>query len=358
MIRRDIAVQRLYNHRLAAPGFSTPQEVVGWMGAVQAQEYAFAKWALAMRMRIDIQDAELEQAFNAGLILRVHVMRPTWHFVLPADVRWMQSLSAQRVIQSQASRYRQLELDEALFARCEPVIVKALEGDKQLTRAELAAELGKAGMHLQGERLGHILLRLEVKALVCSGPRRGKQFTYMLLDERAPHAKSLPRDEALALLTQRYFQSHAPATAQDFAWWSGLTVGDVRTGLEMLKPRFLPEVIDGKTYWHDPSLPELAELPLVVHLLPTYDEFHNGYKDYSPVFEPAYIEQVSQVGRTFSSYYAINGQIAGMWKRTFHKGAVIITRMPFRELSPRESDAFAMAAGCFGEFLNMHVVLA
>jgi hypothetical protein len=244
-----------------------------------------------------------------------------------------------------ASRYRQLEIDDGLIARSHPVVAKALEGGKQLTRGELGTELERAGIHAQGERLGHIMHNLEMQALICSGPRRGKQFTYMLLDERAPNAKILPYDDALALLTQRYFQSHAPATAQDFAWWSGLTVGDARIGLEMLKPRFVPALIDGKTYWYNPSSAETRDPPLTVHLLPSYDEFANGYVDYSPVLSPSYAEQANVVGRAF---YSVNGRFAGMWKRSFQKGTAVITRRPFQELSAAGCEASPLLPGVSG----------
>jgi Winged helix DNA-binding domain len=358
----DIALRRLHNHQLEAPVFGTPEEVVRWMGAVQAQEYAFAKWALGMRLRIDITETAIEQAFNAGRILRTHLMRPTWHFVLPEDIRWMQALTASRVIQTMASRYRLLEIDDDLLSRSFPVIEKALEGGRQLTRREIGAALEKSGIHAQGERLGHIAGRAELEGLICSGPRIGRQFTYMLLAERAPHARELPLDEALAKLTRRYFRSHGPATTQDFAWWSGLTIGDAKAGLEMLRSQLEQEVVDGKAYWYDlttdsSSKPELKEDILCFHLLPVLDEFTNGYKGYSPILDPQFAERLREAGRSFSAFYTFNGQVAGMWKRTIQKDAVHITRMPFIELGATESEAFALAAGCFGDFIGMHVVL-
>ncbi|MBK8031171.1 MAG: winged helix DNA-binding domain-containing protein [Chloroflexi bacterium] len=200
----QIALQRLYNQRLVGTPFDKPEAVVAWMGAVQSQEYALAKWALGQRTAA-MSDDLVDQAFAAGKILRTHVMRPTWHFVTPFDIRWMLQLTAPRVHALNAYMYRKLELDEALLQRANGVLAEALEGGQQLTREELATALEAANIAAKGMRLGYIMHYAELEAVVCSGPRRGKQFTYMLLDERAPHARTLAPDEALAELVTRFF---------------------------------------------------------------------------------------------------------------------------------------------------------
>ena len=197
-------------------------------------------------------------------------MRPTWHFVTPADIRWLLELTAPRVNQANAYMYRKLELDDALFRRSNAAIARALEGGRHLTRAELASVLAQAGIVAEGMRLGYIVHRAELDAIVCSGPRRGKQFTYALLDERAPQARRLARDEALAELTGRYFTSHGPATADDFAWWSGLTKADVKAGLEMVATQLIHKVIDSKSYWFSASTPPPRKSSHQAFLLPTY----------------------------------------------------------------------------------------
>src|SRR5262245_11522432 len=131
----DIVQQRLSNQHLAGNPLKTVAEVVGWLGAVQAQDYAGAKWAVGQRVQ-GAMDATIDQAFNAGTILRTHIMRPTWHFVTPADIRWLLELTAPRVNQVNATMYRKLELDETLFARSHKAIAGALEGEQFLTRIE------------------------------------------------------------------------------------------------------------------------------------------------------------------------------------------------------------------------------
>jgi hypothetical protein len=346
-----IALQRLNQQRLSGNPFATPDEVVASFGAVQAQDYAGAKWALGLRMR-DGTDDVIEQAFAAGTILRTHVMRPTWHFVTPADIRWLLELTAPRVHAVNAYMYRQLELDDALFSRTNEAIAKALDGGRQLTCAELGAALAEAGIAADGMRHGYIVMRAELDAVVCSGARRGKQFTYALLDERAPQARRLGRDEALGELTRRYYTGHGPATLHDYVWWSGLTVADARVGLAMVAADLEEGVIDGRSYWFSASVPPPPEPSLTAFLLPTYDEFLVGFAGFGaarrggrPVGEPV----------VFDSALVIDGQVAGSWKRTIKKQAATIEVAPFAPLSTAESEAVASAARRYGDFVGMAV---
>jgi hypothetical protein len=346
-----IAHQRLYQQRLTHDPFATPGETVAWLGAVQAQEYPGAKWSLGLRMQSATDDV-IEQAFTDGSILRTHVMRPTWHFVTPADIRWMLALTAPRVNVLNAYYYRQLELDEALFLRSNEVIAKALLGGKQLTRAELGSALAEAGIVAAGVRLAGIVQRAELDAVVCSGPRRGKQFTYALLDERAPQASVLKRDEALVKLTRRYFTGHGPATTKDFVWWSGLTVADVKAGLEMAASDLDHEVIEGQTYWFSASMPPAPEPSQAAFLLQTFDEFLVGYAS----FDKSRLGGRESVA--FFSPIVSAGQVAGSWKRTFNKGEVVVELAPFAPLTAEGREAVTAAARRYGEFLGMPVVLA
>ncbi len=204
----------------------TPRDVVRWLGALQAQEFALAKWSIAQRTR-GMNRGDVEQAFADGVILRTHVLRPTWHFALGEDLRWLLKATAPRVNTLNAYYNRQHKLDTKLFAKSNSIIAKALEGGAHLTRSELAAVLTRGGIRAAGNRLAYIVMRAELDAIVCSGAMRGKQHTYALLDERIPHGKTLDREEALAELARRYFTSRGPATLNDFARWSSLTAAQV-----------------------------------------------------------------------------------------------------------------------------------
>lgn len=354
----DLANQRLYNQHLTGKPFDRIEEVVRWLGAVQSQDYGGAKWALGLRLQ-GIADADIDRAFNEGKILRTHVMRPTWHFVDPADIRWLLNLTAPRVHAFNAYYYRQLEIDEALIQRSNEAIIKALQGNNYLMRSELASVLQNVGIEAEGMRLGYIIHHAELDAIICSGPRRGKQFTYSLLDERAPQAKRLTRDEALVELIRRYFTSHGPATMQDFAWWSGLTVTDTKTGIELLKPQLDSEVIDGQTYWFSASMstPPTQDPSPYVHLLPNYDEYTVAYKDRSAIYDPAQYQD-SEVNFLFNHTLVINNQVVGSWKRTVKQRAVVIEFAPFLPFSEAENQALTVATERFGKFMELPIVLA
>jgi hypothetical protein len=192
----ELARLRLRAQRLAGERLRAGEEVVGWLVAVQAQDYAGAKWSLGQRAR-NLTDDGVDAAFNAGRILRTHVLRPTWHFVLPGDIRSLLALTAPRVNAANAYMYRKLELDERTLMKTQDVIGAALGGGRHLTRRQLAEVLRTNGIEASGQRLAYIVMRAELDALVCSGPRNRKQFTYALHDARPPPARALERDEAL-----------------------------------------------------------------------------------------------------------------------------------------------------------------
>lgn len=352
MVATTIGVRRLWQQRLSQNPLATPGEVVSWLGAVQAQDFLGAKWALGVRTR-DATDDAIERAFADGIILRTHVMRPTWHFVTPADIRWMLDLTAPRVNAANASMYRHLELDDALFQRSNAIIARALQDGQPLTRAELGSALAEAGIVAEGVRLGCLVQRAELDAIVCSGPRRGKQFTYALLDQRAPRARRLHRDEALAELTRRYFVGHGPATIRDFVWWSGLTVADAKLGVAMVGSQLTHESIDGQTYWFSTSTAPAAEPSSSVTLLPTYDEFLVGYR----AFDQARMAGWSRSGTVrFFSTIVVGGQVVGSWRRILEKGAMVVELTPFESLGVADDDV-AAAVRRYGEFVGMAAIV-
>jgi len=353
----DIALGRLRNQRLSSPDFKNAADVVHWLGAVQAQDYYAAKWALGLRMRA-ASDQGLEKAFAAGEILRTHVMRPTWHFVSPTDIRWLLKLTAPRVNAAAKYNYRKLELDEAVFKRANKAITKALLGGNQLTRESLRAAVQRAGVLVDDLlRFTHILLRAELDGLICSGARQGKQFTYALLEERVPETKAPPsREQALADLTQRYFTSHGPATLPDFAWWSGLTVKDASSGIDIVQRHLVKEVIADKTYWRSASaLPEKRSSRMA-HLLPPFDEYLISYKDRSAALEGDN-KQAARDNVLFRGVIVIDGRAVGSWKRSLEADSVRLTLNYFSPVSKTEGQLVAQAADRYAAFLGLSVVL-
>ena len=272
MTNRDpISTRRLRNQRITRTGFAAPEQVVDWMGAVQAQEYEPATWALALRMKGNPVRTDIETAFEEGRILRTHVMRPTWHFVTPEAIRWLLDLTGPCVQRRMAVYNRRLELDPPTMTRAAKIFERALRDRQFLTRTELGERLRRAGLEATTMRLAHLAMHAELEGVICSGPRRGRQFTYGLIAERAPDARRLERDEALAELARRFLRSHGPATVRDFVWWSGLATADAKRGFEAC--RAASEAVDGLTYWSVESSRAGALRDAAAHLLPIYDEY-------------------------------------------------------------------------------------
>jgi Winged helix DNA-binding domain len=353
-----IAARRLHTQRLAGEPFASAVDAVAWLGAVQSQDYAGAKWALGQRTR-DATDAELDRLFDEGAILRTHVMRPTWHFVLPQDIRWLLDLTAPRVRAALASYDRKLEIDRTLLRRSNATIEAALRGGSSLTRRELGVVLERAGIPAAGQRLGHLVSHAELDAVVVSGPRRGKQFTYALLEERAPSAHRLDRDEALAELTRRYFTGHGPAQVQDFAWWSGLTVADVKRGLALSVGALVHEVIGDKSYWSSANVPAAAARAPIVHLLPNYDEFLVAYRDRTASLDPArrFDTAPFPYGSILAHVVVLNGQVWGGWKRRLQDRQAVVELGPLDVLDATEGAALRQAVDHLARFLGVPVTV-
>lgn len=353
-----LAHWRMHNLRLAGPRLETPEDVVGWLGAVQSQEYGLAKWSVGARAT-GISDAALDQAMADGRILRTHVLRPTWHFVLPRDIRWLLQVTAPRVHALNAHMYRQVGMDEAERDKSMALLVAALRGGNQLTRKELAAVLEQAGVATQGFRLAYVLMNAELNGVVCSGGLKGKQHTYALLDERAPQTDVLAHDEALAKLTLRYFTSHGPATPQDFKSWSSLTMADIRKGLEMVGSQLESQIIDGLTFWFAPPVPSATVPSPTVHLLQGYDEYFAGYS------RSRYVVDVSGRARSmpgdrpvYVGVVVLDSQVAGHWRRTLSKQSVRIEAALYEWFDKAQTQALHAAADRHGEFLGVPATVA
>jgi len=356
---REIARRRLANQRLTGNPFADPVEVVKRLGAVQSQDYPGGKWGIAQRTP-HATDADVERALDIGAILRTHVLRPTWHFVAAEDIRWMLSLTAPRVRGVMAPYNRHLDLDDKVFAKSAVAITKALTGNKELTRSELREVLGRARIGpVATQRLAHLMMRAELDALVCSGVRRGKQATYALLEERVPAAPTMERDESLAELATRYFTTRGPATVHDFAWWSGLTVGDARRGVEVIQSRLQQHAVNGRAYWSTDAAPPARGRAPSAHLLPNYDEYFIGHKDRSAIGDLVKTSGVNYAHDAFSAHViVVDGQLVGGWKRGTGKRRAVLELHLVVELDARQMRAIQEQARRYGEFIGAPVELA
>jgi hypothetical protein len=357
MKMHPLAARRLLNQQIAATQCTRPEEIVAHLLAMQAQDYLGTLWAIGLRLPSS-SERSVEQALDDGSIVRTWPMRGTLHLVAAADVRWMVELLAPRRMRQMASRYRELNIDAATLDRSRDLLREALAGGKQLERGAMFALLEANGIATTGQRGIHILGHLAQEGVLCLGARNGKQFTFALLDEWAPGARSLPHEEALAELARRYFTGHGPATVQDFAWWTGLTLGDARAALAAAAPHLEQVIVDGKTYWQAPLSAEsdAGDLADSVFLLPGFDEYLLGYRDRSAVLDPqhAQITHPGGNGMLFPVFY-IGGHARGVWKRTLKKKVVELVFSPFEAVTEAQKDAVFLAAERYGQFLGLPV---
>jgi hypothetical protein len=353
-----IAARRLAAQQIARPRFTEPGELVAFMGAVQAQDPAAARWAVGLRLGGTGAGggAAIARALAEGSVLRTHVMRWTWQLVAPADLRWMLPLVTARLMARAARRHRELGLDVAAFRRSHAAITRALADGAHRTRAELGAALRAGGVVPDGARLSHLLGHAELHGLICSGAPRGKQPTYALVDERAPR-RGAPRTRAaaVAMLARRYFESRGPATAADFAWWSGLAPAEARAGLHAVRAHLASETVAGAVYWYAARTARLSEGALArAHLLPAFDEYLIAYRDRAAVLAPEQARRLAAGGGLLAPCIVVGGRVAGTWRRTFdRRGAVTIALAPFAPPDSRTRAAIDEAAERYAAFLGL-----
>ncbi|MCA9976150.1 MAG: AlkZ family DNA glycosylase, partial [Anaerolineales bacterium] len=349
----QLGQQRLFSQRISQHRLATPAEVVRWMGAMQAQDYAMVKWAVGVRLPHST-DRGVETAVNKGEIIRTHLLRPTWHLVSADDIYWLLDLTAPRIKASLKTRHRELGLSEAVMKQCQTIIENALSGGRHLTREALIAELQKANIATDNNRASHIFSRAELDSVICSGQVKGKKQTYALLEEWVPKTSPLPKEEALARLAKRYFTSHGPATLQDFAWWSGLTAGDARQALASVQSDFVSETIDSQTYWFT-NTSTVQSGQESVYLLPAFDELIISYKDRSASLPFENHNKAVSNNGMFWPIIVVNGHVTGTWKRTIKKDKVVVETTYFNQPDKTTTNLVEKAAQPFGDFLEKKV---
>lgn len=348
MDQRALTRMRLASQKISSAQLTRPADVVAWMGAMQAQDYLAALWAVGLRT-LDATEDLVERALAERAIVRTWPMRGTIHFVAPADVRWMLELLAPRVVRGSQGRLRQLGLDSATIAASGDVIARALEGGRQLTRDQLYATLEQAGIPAGGSRGLHILGQLAHAQLICFGARAGKQPTFTLLDEWVPATAPLPRDEALATLARRYFTSHGPATTQDLMWWAGLTTAEASAGIAAAQ--LAQATVDGQRYHFAHELADAPDPGPEVFLLPPYDEYLVAYRDRRAALDLDHNTRVVPGGNgVFHPIVVVDGRVTGTWRRALKRSSVVMSFSPFDTWSAQQAAAIASAAERYASF--------
>jgi len=346
---KEVAHHRLNNQQLLGTKFKSATEMVTWFGAMQAQEYAQTKWGLGLRLP-HLVDEDIEKEIEEGKILRTHLLRPTWHFVAAEDIYWILELTAPRVHKIGGTMYRKLGLDETIFNKSKDIIYKILEGDNHLTRKEIAESFEKQNIPSKGLELGIIMMHAELDGIICSGRRKGNQFTYALLEERVKNPIRLSKKEALAELTKRYFQSRGPATIHDFANWSGLTISDCRSGLSLSKQKFKSFQIENRTHYFLET--DLKMNNPRVYLLPIYDEMVMGYKNRDAMM--LYKNKI--MPEPDFKYYSLvlyGGQVIGTYKRIIRNKKVDFEFDFFKLLDLEQKESLKEELNRFENFTKL-----
>ncbi|MBN2552087.1 MAG: AlkZ family DNA glycosylase [Spirochaetales bacterium] len=351
---RSIASWRLAAQRLQNTEGCTVEQVVAWLGGIQAQDYSGAKWSIGIRLP-RIVEREVERAIADRRILRTWAYRGTLHFLAAADAAWILALLAPTVIAANRRRYGQLQLDETTFSRSNRLIRSALEkSGHPLARSEICELLEDGGVSAQGQRAPYLLQRAALEGLICLGPKRGRESTYESA-ENLTNAGSSPRpDEAAAALAERYFSSHGPATIQDFCWWSGLPAATAREALRNASS-LQPIAVEDRELWAGSDPPPGVQES--AHLLPPFDDYLLGYRDRSLALDPAYSKRVNAGGGMMKPVFLVNGRAVGTWTQRNKPNGQMIWIQPFHDLSDRDYPAVTLATQAYAHFLETTVEL-
>ena len=348
MTALTISQQRLSNQQVPATKFNSVKELVRWMGAIQAQDYAMAKYAIGVRTK-NSTNQMVENAINNADIIRTNVLRPTWHFVAAKEVRWMLELTAPNLNKSLSSNNKRLELDDKTFTKSNSIIEKLLRDGKYLTRNEIMAALDKKGIKTNDLRASHIMFRAETDLVVCNGNRRDKQFTYTLFNERVPLSKKISKEEAIARLALRYVASHGPATLQDFVWWSGLSVTDARRGWETIKSKLVSEKLKDQVFWTTQDSTFEKPRSNQLFFLPSYDEFLISYQSREISLDARHTFHTFTKNGIFNPVIVHNGRIIGIWKPEYKKD-ILLKEKFFIQPTEKQKQLCSKAAKAFRNF--------
>lgn len=319
----DIGYQRLHTQRIEGEQYRSAEETVKWMGAIQAQDYKMALWAIGLRTR-GITKSEVEQAIFEKKIVRTWAMRHTIHFVALEDVKWMIELSSERMLKYYSGHVeKNTGLNVHQLNYCKEIIYTALKQYHQLTRPEVRMVLENAGIDTSKQRLYHILWYAAQSGMIFIGPMKNKQQTLLLMEDWVLKTKPLSLEEALQKLAIRYVTSHGPATVHDFAWWSGLTIANAKKGLQSAAKELFTEIRNEKEYWLSVhSKIARSENSFNLTLLPSLDEYLIGYKDRTDVLSAEIYSKIDPQKRGLFFPLIENSLVAGSWKASHQKETI------------------------------------
>lgn len=311
MTAKALVRQRLLNQQLLSPCMDSPREIVSWMGAMQAQDYRMFPWAIGIRMTTPDRQ-KVAAAINRAEIVCAHLNRATWQVVSAEDIHWMVRLYGDRNKKLAYGYYRR-DFEPSVLTRCYDFLHTTLEGGRSLTCEELIPLFRENGISKDKDFVKHLLRVAEADGIVCGGDMRSRYHSYALLSERIPQKTPLSTEESLMLLARKYFQSHAPATLEDYRWWSGLTAGECKIGLSLIEKELETFTLSGQTYYtHERNRSGRMNHSLI-HFLPPYDELLLGYKNRTATLAEHHEAYAHNTHGIFYPVILQKGQIIGNW---------------------------------------------
>jgi hypothetical protein len=345
---------RLFNQRISIHKEKTPATLIRHMGAMQAQDYPMAKWALGTRLS-GSKESSVHSAVSRGSIIRTHVLRPTWHFVSPENLSWMLSLTTPRLHASSKARLKQLGITPAIIKKSNRLLVSLLKG-RSVNRQEIMDAYTREKINTSEYRGGHLLFEAELEALICSGRSEDANHTYALIADRIPPAKTHSKSEALKKLGKMYFQGHGPASLADFTWWSGLSPVDARHALE-LQSNLDTFNHDGQVLYAFKKQGVGHQLQGSAYLLPAYDEYTIAYKDRSAMTDKRFLKKTISTNGIFYPLVVLDGKISGLWKKQQEKERLVITIQQFSSITTSQRELLSLRARELEHFYGKKTVL-
>ena len=305
---------RLLNQQLVAPQFTDPAEVVSHMGAMQAQEYRMMRWAVAMRTRKPSARA-FQAAFDSGRIIRLHLMRGTWQMVSAEDYWPLLHLCAPRAIAVTTGwmHSNKIHIPDEEIGTVRDIIAQTAADRSSAVKEDFVAALAAKGVTMDDHRLSYHIRMAEITGTICSGDLQPRKATYALTANKVPSPGKIDRDEALMLLTRKYFQSRQPATLEDFVWWSGLNIGDCRRGIDLLEGSIHTEKYKGREFYLTDDCRTRGFRKGRYLLIPPYDEYLIAYKSRDIVLPPEHRHRAHNNSGIFQPIISHDGIICGNW---------------------------------------------
>ncbi|MEI2700538.1 MAG: winged helix DNA-binding domain-containing protein [Microthrixaceae bacterium] len=335
--------------------------MVTHMGALQSQELWSGEWSIGLRST-SLEEGAVQAATAHGQILRTWPMRGTIHFVPASDARWMVALGRTSAFKGVERRREFLGLSEDDAVAAIGILRDALADGEPVTRSECTRLLEDAGVMTDTSHGYHLLWFASQHGATCIGPQAGKEQTFVALDRWVDDHNDLSRDESLAEIAFRYFDSHGPAARKELGRWAALPAADVRRAIdlagerlspvatelgEMLVSRSVAETLDGSSI--DPP-DESSD----VLLLSGFDEYMLGYGDRSAIMTAEQMKLVVPGSNgVFRPTVVDDGTVVGTWKRAVKKTRVDVIVSPFGELNARQRKGVDRAAADYARFLGL-----